>query len=111
MAATRDEESPPPALDASSVHAARASRSLWHGLISLVILVALVTGLLLTIPGLHGIARTVTHMQAGWLIVAVGLEVLSCVGYVLAFLQVFDRAPVRFGAEVALSELAFGAAV
>ncbi len=111
MAATRDEDSPGPQLEESSVHAARASRSLWHGLISLAILVALVTGLLLTIPGLHGIAHAVTHMQAGWLVLAVGLEVLSCVGYVLAFLQVFDRAPVRFGAEVALSELAFGAAV
>ena len=32
-------------------------------------------------------------------------------GYVIAFLQVFDRAPLRFGARVALSELAFGAAV
>ena len=36
---------------------------------------------------------------------------LSCVGYVVCFLQVFDRAPIRFGARVALSELAFGAAV
>ncbi len=33
------------------------------------------------------------------------------IGYVLAFLQVFDRAPIRFGTEVALSELAFGSAV
>ena len=31
--------------------------------------------------------------------------------YVLAFLQVFERAPIRFGARVALSELAFGSAV
>jgi uncharacterized membrane protein YbhN (UPF0104 family) len=50
-------------------------------------------------------------MAPGWLVVAVTLEILSCVGYVIAFLQVFDRAPVRFGARVALSELAFGAAV
>ena len=42
---------------------------------------------------------------------AVALEILSCVGYMIAFLQVFDRAPLRFGARVALSELAFGAAV
>ena len=50
-------------------------------------------------------------MNAGWLVAAVVLEILSCVGYILAFLQVFDRAPIRFGARVALSELAFGAAV
>jgi uncharacterized membrane protein YbhN (UPF0104 family) len=86
-------------------------RSLWRGLISLVILLALVASLLLAIPGLHGVADAVADMKLDWVIVAVGLEILSCVGYVLAFLQVFDRVPLRFGARVALSELAFGAAV
>jgi uncharacterized membrane protein YbhN (UPF0104 family) len=86
-------------------------RSLWRGLISLAILVALVVSLLLAVPGLHGVADEVADMKLGWVLVAIGLEILSCVGYVIAFLQVFDRAPVRFGARVALSELAFGAAV
>jgi uncharacterized membrane protein YbhN (UPF0104 family) len=86
-------------------------RSLWRGLISLAILVAIVVGLLLAVPGLSGVAHAVRHMKPGWLVVGVVLEILSCLGYVLAFLQVFDRAPVRFGARVALSELAFGAAV
>src|SRR6202020_2437883 len=85
-------------------------RSLWRGLISLAILVAIVVGLLLAVPGLSGVAHAVRHMKPGWLVVGVVLEILSCLGYVLAFLQVFDRAPVRFGARVALSELAFGAA-
>ncbi len=87
------------------------SHSLWRGLISLAILVAIVVGLLLAVPGLHRVADAVTDMRPGWLLLAVGLEILSCLGYVLAFLQVFDRAPIRFGARVALSELAFGAAV
>jgi uncharacterized membrane protein YbhN (UPF0104 family) len=86
-------------------------RSLWRGLISLVILVALVVSLLLAVPGLHGVADTVSEMKLGWVGVAIALEILSCIGYVIAFLQVFDRAPLRFGARVALSELAFGAAV
>jgi uncharacterized membrane protein YbhN (UPF0104 family) len=86
-------------------------RSLWRGLISLAILVAMVVGLLLAIPGLHGVADAVSDMRFGWVLVAIGLEILSCVGYVIAFLQVFDRAPLRFGVRVALSELAFGAAV
>ena len=90
---------------------AEPGRSLWRGLISLAILVAMVVGLLLAVPGLHGVAHAVGDMSAGWLAVAVVLEILSCLGYVLAFLQVFDRAPLRFGARVALSELAFGAAV
>ena len=87
------------------------SRRLRNGLISLVVLAAVVVGLLLAVPGLHGIGRTVARMQSGWVAIAVALEILSCLGYVLAFLQVFDRAPIRFGARVALSELAFGAAV
>jgi len=88
-----------------------AGRRLRNGLISLAVLVAIVVGLFLAVPGLHGVARTIERMRSGWVIAAVGLEVLSCLGYVLAFLQVFERAPVRFGARVALSELAFNAAV
>jgi uncharacterized membrane protein YbhN (UPF0104 family) len=86
-------------------------RSLWRGLISLAILVALVVSLLLAVPGLHGVADAVADMKLSWVLAAIGLEILSCIGYVIAFLQVFDRAPLRFGARVALSELAFGAAV
>lgn len=88
-----------------------AARRLRHGLIALAILVGMVVGLLLAVPGLHHVARTVTRMSGGWVAVAIGLEILSCLGYVLAFLQVFERAPLRFGARVALSELAFNAAV
>jgi uncharacterized membrane protein YbhN (UPF0104 family) len=95
----------------AGINGAKATRSLRNGLISLALLVALVTGLLLAVPGLHGVANAVTDMQTEGLVVAVVLEILSCLGYVVAFLQVFERAPVRFGARVALSELAFGAAV
>ncbi|WP_249010328.1 lysylphosphatidylglycerol synthase transmembrane domain-containing protein [Conexibacter sp. DBS9H8] len=90
---------------------ARATRNLLHGLISLGVLVALVVGLLLAVPGLHRVGHDVAKIDGGWIVIAVGLELLSCVGYIVAFLQVFDRAPVRFGARVAMSELAFGAAV
>lgn len=88
-----------------------ATRRLRHGLISLAILVAIVVGLLLAVPGLHQVAHTVSDMSGGWIAVGVGFEILSCLGYVLAFLQVFERAPIRLGARVALSELAFNAAV
>jgi uncharacterized membrane protein YbhN (UPF0104 family) len=90
---------------------AKASRNLRHGLIALVILVAMVVGLVLAVPGLHDVGQQVLHMPIGFVILAVMLEVFSCLGYVVSFLQVFDRAPIRFGARVALSELAFGAAV
>jgi uncharacterized membrane protein YbhN (UPF0104 family) len=115
MAATADGERPGDGGGEAGLEAppqmGEPSHSLWRGLISLAILAAMVIGLLLAVPGLHGVAHAVSEMNAGWLIAAAALEVLSCVGYVIAFLQVFDRSPVRFGVRVALSELAFGAAV
>lgn len=116
MATTADGDRPPGAesgaeAESPDQHLNESSRTLWRGLISLAILVAMVAGLLLAVPGLHGVAELVGNMNAGWLLLACALEVLSCLGYVIAFLQVFDRAPIRFGARVALSELAFGAAV
>jgi uncharacterized membrane protein YbhN (UPF0104 family) len=88
-----------------------AARRLRNGLIALAILVAMVVGLLLAVPGLESVGHTITRMNGAWVAVAIGLEILSCLGYVLAFLQVFERAPIRFGARVALSELAFNGAV
>ena len=88
-----------------------STRRLMHGLISLAVLIMLAVGLLLAVPGLHQVAHQIGRMAIGWLVVAIMLEALSCVGYIVAFLQVFERAPIRMGARVALSELAFGAAV
>ena len=96
---------------ADQVHAAKARRSLRNGFITLLLAGALAVGLLLAVPGLERVASTVANMQVGWVLVAVALEVLSCAAYVVAFLQVFERAPLRVGALVALAEQAFGAAV
>jgi uncharacterized membrane protein YbhN (UPF0104 family) len=93
------------------VNASKARRSLRNGFITLVLAGALAVGLLLAVPGLKGVATTVSNMKAQWVIVAIMLEVLSCASYIVAFLLVFDRAPRRLGAQVALSEEAFGAAV
>jgi uncharacterized membrane protein YbhN (UPF0104 family) len=90
---------------------AAAGKSLWRNLIWLGALVALAVGLLLAVPGLQGVANTVSRMNPRWVILAVVLEILSCAGYILAFLQVFERSPIRFGARVALTELAFNSAV
>lgn len=93
------------------VNASKARRSLRNGFITLVLGGALAIGLLLAVPGLKGVATTLSHLKAQWVVVAVALEAASCASYVVAFLQVFDRAPLRLGARVALSEEAFGAAV
>jgi uncharacterized membrane protein YbhN (UPF0104 family) len=87
------------------------ARRLRNGIISLIVVGALVIGLLLAVPGLHGVGHLVSHMSPGWFAAAIGLEICSCLGYVLIFLTVFDRAPIVFGARVALTEMAFGAAV
>ena len=100
-----------PPSEPEQVDASKARRSLRNGFITLVLGLALAVGLLLAVPGLKGVATTVSHMKLQWVLVAVLLEVLSCAGFVLAFLQVFDRAPFRVGARIALSEEAFGAAV
>ena len=93
------------------VDSAKARRSLRNGFITLALALALAAGLLLAVPGLKGVATTVSNMKPGWVVVAILLEVLSCASFIPAFLQVFHRAPRRAGARVALSEEAFGSAV
>jgi len=87
------------------------ARQLRNGIITLSVLGVLVVALLFAVPGLHGVGRVVTRMTPGWLAAALVFQILSCVGYILIFLLVFDRTPALFGARVALTELAFGSAV
>jgi uncharacterized membrane protein YbhN (UPF0104 family) len=89
----------------------RQARQLRNGIITISVLAVLIVALLFAVPGLHGVGRVVTRMSPGWLAAAIVFQILSCVGYVLSFLLVFDRTPVVFGARVALTELAFGSAV
>jgi uncharacterized membrane protein YbhN (UPF0104 family) len=100
-----------PAVADAPASAADQAHRLRNGIISLVVLVVLVAGLLLAVPGLHGVATTLGRFGAGTVMLAVGLEILSCIGYVLTFMLVFDRAPLRFAARLAWTEMAFGAAV
>jgi hypothetical protein len=100
-----------PAPEAGPVNEAQARRSLRNALITLLLGGALVVGFLLAVPGLGGVTTTLSNMNKLWIAAAVLLELLSCASYVVAFLQVFDRAPVRLGAWIALSEEAFGVAV
>ena len=84
-------------MEPAEVNVAKARRSLRNGFITLVLALALGVGLLLAVPGLKGVATTLSNMKTQWVVVAVLLEVLSCASYVLAFLQVFERAPLRLG--------------
>ena len=84
-------------------------KRLRNGIVSLIILVILVGGLVFAVPGLRDVADRLTDVDPEWIALAVVLEVLSCVGYVLAFRQVFFRIPAVLAIRVALSEMAFGA--
>jgi uncharacterized membrane protein YbhN (UPF0104 family) len=87
------------------------SRQLRNGVISLLLMAALVAGLVLAVPGLEGVALALRHVDIDVVVVAVGLELASCLGYVLVFQGIFYEAPRRFAARLAWSEMAFGAAL
>ncbi len=57
------------------VDASKARRSLRNGFITLVLTGTLVVGLLLAVPGLKGVATTVSHMKVQWVAVAILLEI------------------------------------
>jgi uncharacterized protein (TIRG00374 family) len=86
-------------------------RQLRQGAISTFVLAVLAAGVLLSVPGLSDVSDRLGDIGGGWIALAIGLELMSCVGYVFAFQMVFHRAPLRFAARVAWSELAFGAVV
>jgi uncharacterized membrane protein YbhN (UPF0104 family) len=70
-----------------------------------------VAAALLAIPGLQDVTRRLEHADVGIVVAAIGLEIVSCSGYVLAFQLVFVRAPRIFAARVAWAEMAFGSAL
>ena len=84
-------------------------KRLWHGLIALVVLCVLVGALLAAVPGLRAVADRLSDVNPWWIVLAVVLELGSCLGYVLAFQHIFWRAPRLFATRVALSEMAFSA--
>jgi uncharacterized membrane protein YbhN (UPF0104 family) len=103
--------STPDLTEPQEVSASDQARRLRNGLISVAVLLAVLVGLLLAVPGLRGVGRVVADMSPGWVAAALVLEIISCAGFVVIFLGVFERLPIAFGARVALSEMAFGAAV
>jgi len=62
---------------------------LWRRLIEFAALSAAVGVAVLTGPGLGDVRRDVEHASVGWLLVGVGLEVLSTLSYVVIFRAVF----------------------
>jgi uncharacterized membrane protein YbhN (UPF0104 family) len=90
---------------------AQQSRTLRNSIIGLAIFFALVAGLLLAVPGLRAAADRIGHAELGWVGVGVGLEILSCAGYVVLFGLVFGMLGRRLVSRLSLSELAVNSVV
>ena len=82
-----------------------------NGLISTLALGVLLLAIGLAIPDLRGVLDRVAHAQAGWIILAVALEIASCLGYVATVRLVLHRGPRREVRRLAWAEMAFGAVV
>lgn len=67
---------------------------------------ALVIGLLFGVPGLDEAADRITHASVPWVIAGLGLELLSCLSYVLLFGLVFGRLGRSLSSRLSLAELA-----
>jgi uncharacterized membrane protein YbhN (UPF0104 family) len=90
---------------------ASQSRTLRNSLISLAVFFAIVALLLLAVPGLKTAAEQLTDASPGWVVGGIGLELLSCVGYMVLFDLVFGRIGRRMVTRLSLSELAVNSVV
>jgi uncharacterized membrane protein YbhN (UPF0104 family) len=93
---------------AAALHDAHRLR---NGLVWTVALVLLIVAAGLAVPGLHGVVKRAAHADIAWLAAGVGLEVLSCLGYVLTVRLVLNQGPPREVRRLAWAEMAFGAVV
>jgi uncharacterized membrane protein YbhN (UPF0104 family) len=90
---------------------AARSRSLRNSIIGLAVFFALLVGLLLAVPGLRSAAEQITDANLGWVVSGVGLEILSCLGYVVLFELVFGKLAGALSSRLSLAELAMNSVV
>jgi uncharacterized membrane protein YbhN (UPF0104 family) len=90
---------------------AQQRRSLRNNVISLAVFFALVAGLLLGVPSLRSAADHISDAKPAWVAAGVGLEILSCAGYVVLFDLVFGQLGGRLTSRLSLAELAINSIV
>jgi uncharacterized protein (TIRG00374 family) len=90
---------------------ASQSRRLRNSLISLAVFFAIVVALLLSVPGLEKAADRLSDADPGWVLLGIGFELLSCIGYMVLFDLVFPRIGRRLATRLSLSELAVNSVV
>jgi uncharacterized membrane protein YbhN (UPF0104 family) len=89
----------------------RDLRRLRTGIVWTVALLALLLAVGLAVPDLRDVLTRVAHAQIGWLVLALGLEIASCLGYVAIIRLVLRRGPAQQVRWLAWAEMAFGAVV
>jgi uncharacterized membrane protein YbhN (UPF0104 family) len=82
-----------------------------NGLIWTAVLVVMLLGIGLAVPDLRHVIDRASNAGIGWLLLGVGLEILSCLGYVATMRLVLPRAPAKEVRRLAWAEMAFGAVV
>ena len=91
--------------------AARDAHRLRRGVLSTLVLAVLLLAIAFAVPGLKSVLRQVGDASPGWLVIGVGFELLSCIGYVVVVRLVLRRGPPRGVRLLAWAEMAFGAVV
>ncbi len=82
-----------------------------NGIAWTVALLALLLAIGLAVPDLRDVLKRAASAQVGWLVAAVALELLSCLGYVATLRLVLHRGPASQVRWLAWAEMAFGAVV
>ena len=98
-----------PANGSNGVH--RDGRRLRNGALSAAALLLLLLGIGFAVPDLRQVLDRVSEAAPGWLVLGVGLELASCLGYVATLRLVLPRGPAREVRRLAWAEMAFGAVV
>ncbi len=89
----------------------RDAHRLRNGLIWTTVLLALLLGIGLAVPDLRSVLDRAAGANWVWIAGGVGLEVLSCLGYLAVVRMVLPRGPKRDLQRLAWAEQAFGAVV
>jgi uncharacterized membrane protein YbhN (UPF0104 family) len=112
----RDGDGPAPARDTQPVPEPEGTpegdaHRLRNGLIWTAALLLLLLGVGLAVPDLRTVLDRVANAAPGWLVLAIALELASCLGYVATLRLILYRGPVREVRRLAWAEMAFGAVV
>jgi len=89
----------------------RDAHVLRNGIIWTAVLLVLALAIGLAVPDLRNVLHRMAEAAPGWLILAVALELASCLGYVATVRLVLRRGPRRQMRWLAWAEMAFGAVV